>query len=169
MKRSLISLVALISAVVAFSGCGPTMMRQPYNLSIQPQTDASIEVDFIGAKDTELAQLQAFDISKYWQPGSTLRDAYKEGDKKVIDRISSRTANPQVIPISDKIWQNWKAQQVRYLVIIANLPGEHGTGAGDPRRTIVDLSKKFVFSDKKETVEIQILDGRINVVTPQKP
>jgi len=52
-------------------------------------------------------------------------------------------------------------------MLIARLPGRFEGGASDPRRLFIPLGKKE-WKAKGKTIEIQIQDTLIRVMTPQK-
>jgi len=123
-----------------------------------PRTEASVEVDLIGATKSDLADWKAYSMNKYWQPGDpTRRDA-----DKVTLRVDSK--EPKKFDSKDPIWDKWFARRATHLVILAHLPGDVQDGPDDPRRKFVPLAAM----EKDSPLQIEIQERRIFIVTPLK-
>jgi hypothetical protein len=145
----------IITAFLA--GCG-TPPATKHAVELVPRTDASVEVDFVGATGSDLMDWKAYSMNKYWQPGDPMRrDA-----EKVTLRIDGKETK-QFAP-NDPIWDKWFARQATYLVVLAHLPGDFPDGPTDPRRKIVPLAA----IEKNQPLQIEIQERRIMVVTPLK-
>ena len=138
-------------------GCG-TPPATKHAVELVPRTDASVEVDLVGATASDLPDWKAYSMNKYWQPGDPMRrDA-----EKVTLRIDGKETK-QFAP-NDPIWDKWFARQATYLVVLAHLPGDFQDGPTDPRRKIVPLAA----IEKNDPLQIEIQERRIMVVTPLK-
>jgi hypothetical protein len=100
-------------------------------------------------------------ITEYWGPGSKVRS---EADKV---SYSLKTGETVVFSSTDPKWKEWVAHGAQELLVIANLPGEFPPGTGDPRRTFLPLRAKDWRPEKKSTLEIEVMQTRIQVLTPQ--
>jgi hypothetical protein len=54
------------------------------------------------------------------------------------------------------------------LLLIANLPGHFNSGPADPRRVFIPLDKNAWKADRG-TLQIEVQDDLIRVMTPQRP
>lgn len=157
-------LLVLATAWLA-AGCaghGPGTPK-PWNLNMKKTTAASVEVDLVGISPSEDAYWRrSVKPSKYWTPGDPAR-------KQVQARAKTtrfENGNVFVLKIDDPIWKQWLGYGSTELLIMANLPGRFSDDEADPRRLILPLGSK-VWETKDKTIEIEILDGQIRVLTPQ--
>lgn len=165
MKRIVLA-VALVFAVVTFTGCSGTPKVGRYNVVLSPAdsiAESFVEVDLIGVNEPNLADYENYPIAKYWSPGNSMRASAD----KVTVRLSGGSTPP--LSMNNGAWDRWIANGARYLVVIANLPGGASTGASDPRRKVIPLEKKKWKKLKDDTIRIEIRDGMIAVLTAPRP
>ncbi len=147
-KLSVLFVVVTLAAV----GCSSTKPNPvPWNVSIKKATAASIRVDVVGVHPSQ---------KPYWEN-------IKVGEKEVV----KFEGNPPTwtLPRDSKIWTDWFNSGSVYLMVIADLPGSSfADGPFDRRRLIVPLDKK-IWRAKNKTLEFEIQDAMINVLTPQYP
>lgn len=154
-------LVALVAALFC-SGCHSP---KAYTISIVPHTTASVEVDLVGVAPAELEDWQSYKVTDYFQSDNPMR----RQAVRVPVLVAGGKANPPEFSRTNAQWTAWLNSGVTHLVILANLPGNFsGSTDSSARRKVIDLSKKFVFKNKKKTIEIEIQDARIKILTPQK-
>jgi hypothetical protein len=154
--------VLLVTAVLVCVGCGtPKPKNQPWSLNLTKVTPASIEVDLIGVSQLEKAAWEGYPLDNYWAPGDLRR--------RNADKLTSnfQSGNTWSVPQTDPKWKGWLGRGASELLIIANLPGSFPSGPADPRRIFLPLDKK-AWEAKGQTLEIQIQDTLINVMTPPK-
>jgi len=151
--------VAMMVATGFVAGCSSTH-PQPWNISINKTTYASIDVDLIGITELEKPAWEGYDIDKYWRDG----DLRRQNANKITQIL--KMGQPWTVSIDDPKWQEWMNRGVTELLIIANLPGHFDAGSGDPRRLFLPLDKHS-WKAKDDTLEIEIQDTLILVNTPQ--
>ena len=164
-------LCAALSLLAA--GCGTTPPPPtrgsvvPWTIKITKVTPASVEVDLFGVNKTDDAYWRnSVQMDAYWKPKSPIRQS-------AIDRYEAKTTRfdtpgPFVLDGRDPVWKKWSGYGSYELAIMANLPGTFPNPAADPRRLFLPLGKKE-WDAKGRTLEIEILEGQIRVLTPPRP
>lgn len=147
----------LLVVVVLAAGCSST----PRAWTVKIKKPVTIEVDLVGVKDREKPQLESYAIDKYWSPDDPVR---KDADKLASDVTTNEV---WTVTRKDPKWDLWLNRGVTGLFIIANLPGSF-EGSPDPRREYLPLAKKH-WDAKKRTLEIEVQNSRILILTPEKP
>lgn len=152
--------VFLLTLALVAAGCA-TAKPKPVAWSIKITKPAGIEVDLVGVTLREKPRLEAYALDKYWAPGDLER---KNADKLV----SGPQTTSWVVSVTDSIWKQWLGRSVTDVCVIANLPGTF-EGSADPRREFLPLDKGHWEPKDKKTLEIEIKENRILVLTPEKP
>ena len=82
--------------------------------------------------------------------------------------MTTRFVEPELFVLDSKnpIWTTWQSYGSYELAIMANLPDTFPNASADPRRLFLLLGKKEW--PKGGTIEVEILDGQIRVLTPPK-
>lgn len=154
--------VSLLAAVLAV-GCASSHPRpKAWNISINKTTYASIQVDLIGVTESEKPYWEGYNIDKYWSDGD-LRRKNAQPLTQVL-----KMGQPWVVSVSNSKWQEWLNRGATELLVVANLPGHFDAGPADPRRLFLPLDK-HAWNAKNGTLEIEIQDTMILVLTPTKP
>ena len=155
-------LCVLLAMPVLLTGClfGGGSPRA-WNVSLVKKTPATITVDLIGVSKSDKSDWAGYDLNKYWSPGDFRR---KEADKVTFENLEEGV--PVTLSIKDPQWDKWFSHGATELLVIAYLPGNWPGGADDPRRKFLPLSRKD-WDAKKNTLEIEIQNTRIHVLTPQ--
>lgn len=150
--------VLLLTLAVAVGGCATTPKPVAWNINITKP--AGIEVDLVGVTLREKPRLEAYSLDKYWSPGDL--------ERKNADKLTSQPQSPTwPVSVSNPKWNKWLGRSVTDLCVIANLPGTF-EGAADARREFLSLDKNHWMA-KGQTLEIEIKENRIVVITPEKP
>jgi hypothetical protein len=135
-----------------------------WHVNLNKVTIASVEVDVIGISPSEKPYWQSAKVDDYWQPGSSLR-------KDVANRrVSSdfRSGATWTLEQTNSIWQTWFNDGATELMIIARLPGSSfDNGPYDRRRIFVPLGKDL-WKAKNRTLQIEVQDEFIRVLTPTR-
>ncbi|HEV8607049.1 MAG TPA: hypothetical protein VGQ99_17040 [Tepidisphaeraceae bacterium] len=123
---------------------------------------AAVEVNLIGANDTDFPRVASRSVDEYW------RDV--AGDRAPSDRYIMKLSGAdrtKTLSRTDPIWQKWRAKGAMRLVAIAFIPGVSGSGEGerDPRRIILPLDK----NRWKELVDIRIIASQSGLSCPTQP
>jgi len=160
-KTMLIGLPVLLAAVSLVAvGCGSTPKPKPvygWDISITKKTPASIEVDIVGITSTEKAFCESLTADQYWKPGSRIRtDLHPLSQTLQLNQ-------PWEITRGDPKWLEWKGRGVTEVLVLANLPGTGGRW-----KEYLPLDKKAWDPKKKYALEVEILETRIQVLTPRK-
>jgi len=150
--------VLLLTLALAAAGCRTIPKPVAWNIVITKP--AGIEVDLVGVTQREKPRLEAYSLDKYWSPGDL--------ERKNADKLTSKPQTPSwLVSSTDPKWNKWLGRSVTDLCVIANLPGTF-EGAADARREFLPLDKNHWLA-KGQTLEIQVKENRILVLTPEKP
>jgi hypothetical protein len=150
-------LLATLSLVGA--GCGtPTAKPVAWNLSFTKKTPASIVIDIVGVSPLDKGRLSSIPVEQWWK--SDLR--------KEVTKVTQQlpTGEPWILSITDPIWKQWRSYGATELMIMATLPCKD---CDDRRRILVPLDKNSWVGYKNKTLEFEVQDQWIHVLTPQKP
>jgi hypothetical protein len=161
MKRFV--LIALLAASVCLGGgCsmfGGSKKPSEWNVKLTKVTDASICVDMFGVSRSEIGYWQNVKIKDYWDPKKSLRKEVENRKKTTCFEDSKE----YVLRQSDPIWKQWFGYGTHDLIVIADLLDKENTLA----RQVVPLAPRH-WDAKKHTLEIEISDTQVRVITPEK-
>lgn len=145
MIRSMLNHGALAFLVLlALVGCDAPDVE----IVISPEyRSATIQVDFVKVKRSEVPMWMGMDIDRYFSPGSQFREfAVQRGDVYTVYYNVPQKAFKGKIASDDPVWENFEyergAEQSFDVIILADLPGAYGGGPVDIRRKIIPLQKK---------------------------
>ena len=135
--------IVVICLGALLNGCatGPTAKAWSIKVELDPAlTGSSIQVDLVGANAVSLPRWESYSVTSYWTPGDAMR---RDADKAVIEFGSGKPMS-QLLDAKDPKWPRWLQSGATHLVILADLPGVGGGGAGnaDPRRLVIALDGK---------------------------
>jgi hypothetical protein len=157
-----ILVVALSSLVV---GCHTPPPPVAWNIHITKVTTASVTVDLMGISRTEDGYWRnSVKPSDYWNPNRPIR-------KEAAARARTTDFKDQkefLLSGEDPIWGQWISYGAFELMIMADLPGINDNSPSDPRRVFLPLNKKQ-WQTKNKTIEVEISDSQVRVLTPQQP
>jgi len=122
----------------------------------------AVEVNLIGANDTDFPRVANRPVDEYWRDVA----ADRAPANRYVMKLSGGNRT-QTLSRTDPIWQKWKANGAMRLVAIAFIPGLSGSGEGerDPRRIILPLDK----NRWKELVDIRIIASQSGLTCPTQP
>ncbi|HEV8292894.1 MAG TPA: hypothetical protein VGP94_13260 [Tepidisphaeraceae bacterium] len=156
-----------ILAMAAFGqGCSskPEMAERNVIVSLDDSLAraTAVEVNLIGANDTDFPRVANRGVDDYWRDVAGGRAPADRYVMKLSGNDRSRTLSR-----TDPIWQTWRAKGALRLVAIAFIPGLSGSGEGerDPRRIILPLDK----NRWKELVDIRIIASQSGLTCPTQP
>jgi hypothetical protein len=166
-----IARAAALAAVVALltAGCASSGHKSgkpvAWNVKVTKSTAASVEVDLLGISPSEDSYWRrSVKPDDYWNPNKPIR---KQAQNR--SRTTRFESGPVfVLKMDDPIWKQWRSYGTTELLVMANLPGKYSNDEADPRRLIVPIGKND-WQAKDNTLELEILDGQIRVLTPAKP
>jgi hypothetical protein len=149
----------LVGLALGVVGCGTTKPK-PVAWTIKITKPAAIEVDLVAVTAREKPRVETYPMDKYWSPGDLERK-----------NASKLTSPPQTgtweIDLKNPIWKQWLDRSVTGCFVVANLPGSF-EGAADARREFLTLDKNH-WDAKRHTLEIEVQENRIRVITPEMP
>jgi hypothetical protein len=152
----------LLALVISFFGvgCGSTPKPIPYTLTLRSDpniNDLSVYVDVVGVKASEKDDFERYPLWKYWEQNDPMR---RDALKKTF-RFGPGGQKEYTVDVKDPVWNDWiKTNSVRYLVVIANIPGVQDDGN---RRKVLDLDK-----NRWEDKSLKILVRQSNLVVESK-
>ena len=161
----LVFAVLMMAALTQGCGSKPEMAERNVNVSLDESLvrATAVEVNLIGANDSDFARVGTQPVDTYWRDVSGGR---APGDRYVM-RLSG-TNRSQTLSKTDPIWQTWRGKGAMQLVAIAFIPGLSGQGEGqrDPRRIILPLDKNRW---KDINQEIKIIASQSGLTSPTQP
>jgi hypothetical protein len=161
-KAPLKLLMLFVAMTFLVTGCRSGTKPVAWNVSITKTTPASIEVDFIGVSPSEKPYwMNDVKPDDYWKPNDSIR----QGARKLTINFQSGTTF--VLQRKDPIWNDWLNYGATELMVMADLPGTYDNSPYDRRRLFLPLNTK-TWKSKNKTLEIQIQDEFIRVLTPQR-
>jgi hypothetical protein len=157
--------LGMMLAMAAFGqGCAskPEMAERNVVVSLDETARGAVEVNIIGANDTDYPRVAQRGVDDYWKDVAADRAPADRYVMKLSGTNRSRTLSR-----SDPIWQKWRSKGAMRLVAIAFIPGLSGSGPeqSDPRRIILPLDK----NRWKELVDIQIIASQSGLTSPTQP
>lgn len=152
---------ALFAALLLVTaGCG-TPKQKPVAWTIKVTKPASIEVDVVLVTTREKPRLENYSMDKYWSPGDLER-------KNAVKTNSPPQSATWVIGRKDTIWKKWLGRNSTGFYVIANLPGNFEAGP-EGRREYLTLDKNHWDTKVKGTLEIEVQENKVLVLTPEVP
>ncbi len=164
----------IVLLATLFAGCDSCKPGKPgkpgqYNIEVTLDTSlktSSVIVDLVGINPSDLPRWEAYDMAKYWKEADPMR---QDADRVVLDFVSGKALS-QTFPVTDAHWEKWQSQGVRYVLVLAALPGLQTSrpGTEDARRQILPLDKCSWLSG---TTGLKVLVQRsgIKVLTASRP
>ena len=158
------SAILLVALSLVTAGCGAAKPKPiAWNVSVTKATPASIEADVVGVSPSDKPYwMNSVKPDDYWKANNSVRKGAKK-TSKILE-----TGTPWVLDRTDPIWQEWFSYGATELMIMANLPGGGDNSPFDRRRVFVTLDKN-AWVAKDQTLQIEVQDQFIRVLTPQKP
>ena len=148
----------LLAVTVLVAGCGSSQ-PSPVAWNINIKKPAPIEVDLVAVTAREKPRFEAYALDKYWSPN--------DEERKGADKLTSEPVDTWTITRKDPKWKAWLGRRVVGLYVIANLPGNFEGGA-DPRREYLPLDKGHWDPEERRTLNIEVKENRILILTPEK-
>lgn len=144
MKARRIGIIAVLS-LLFIPGCKPPEVR----ITIGPEfANSAIQIDFVRVPRKDVPSWMSLDVDAYFTPGNPLRaEALEKGmifsvyygvpNKPFISRVEE----------DDPVWNQFdfnrgSTAQDFDIIILADLPGVHGTGEQEIRREKIPLYAK---------------------------
>src|SRR3954468_8153140 len=161
----LVFAVLMVAALTQGCGSKPEMAERNVNVSLDESLAraTAVEVNIIGANDSDFARVGTQSVDTYWRDVAAGR---APADRYVM-RLSGSDRS-KTLSRTDPIWQTWRAKGAMRLVAIAFIPGLSGQGEGerDPRRIVLPLDKNRW---KDVNQEIKIIASQSGLSSPTQP
>lgn len=109
----------------------------------------TVSVDIVGVREVEHYFWNQKPVDVYWRPGDPDRTKAAKLELREFDK-----RNPQEVDKGDPKWDAWEQNGVRYLFVIADIPGVR-----DDRKLDFDLKE---FSGKR--IEIRVTEDKLEAV-----
>jgi len=158
MRTASVSLCLVTLAAVLVACQSPRPQPTAWDLVVNKNTPASIEVDLIGVSDIEKPAWEGYDVDRYWTPGDSRR---ANADKLTMNLPSGQ---PWIVSKNDPHWQQWLDHGATELLVMANLPGRFAPGPTDPRRVFIPLDREH-WNTKSGRLEIEVQDTIVRPIT----
>jgi hypothetical protein len=155
--RTILLTLLTFTLVIGVAGCG-TPKPKPVAWTVKITKPAAVEVDIVAVTTREKPRLENYSMDKYWSPDDLER-------RNAVKLTSPSQSAEWIVDRKDPNWKKWLAQGVTGFHVIANLPGNFEPP--DARREYLTLNKHF-WEAKKSTLEIDVQENRIVVLTPEK-
>ncbi len=172
LNRGFLSLLVLLALVGCDAPDVEIVISQEY------QT-ATIQIDFVKVKRSELPVWMGMNVDEYFSHGSQFREfAIQRGDVYTVFYNVPQKAFQEKIPSDDPVWEKFEyergSEQSFDVVILVDLPGAYSGSPVDIRRKVIPLEKKswsISFFDKVlgkglEKLVISITSGGILLDPP---
>jgi len=108
-------------------------------------TEKTLSVDLLGVRELERHPWNVKRVDAYWRRGDKDRTKAERHEMREFDRRSA-----QRLETDDPIWDRWEENGLRYLFVIADIPGVH-----------VDKDRKLVYDLEEvrgKTIQIRVTD-----------
>lgn len=109
----------------------------------------TVSVDIIGVREVEHYFWDQKPVDVYWRPGDSDRTKAVKYEMREFDR-----RNPQELDKRDPKWDAWEQNGIRYLFVIADIPGVR-----DDRK--LDLDLKEIGGRR---IEIRVTEQKLEAV-----
>jgi len=111
--------------------------------------EKTVSVDIVGVREVEHYFWSQKPVDVYWRPGDPDRTKAVKYEMREFDK-----RNPQELDKRDPKWDAWEQNGIRYLFVIADIPGVR-----DDRKLALDLNE---VGGKR--IEIQVTQEKVDVV-----
>jgi len=134
-------LVFVVSLILLVCGCGDKSIKK-----VTVEADPSVEgmlvtLDLVGVNKLDLPRYEAYSVSQYWTQDDPLRKSNQDF-REHLPFVGSLESVMEFDVTEDR-WKEWYKSGVRYLVVIADIPGiVEDTPGNNARRQIIPLDAK---------------------------
>lgn len=148
--------MALAGVTAQLTGCSASSSDIGVYLAEDIQSSygycPTIEVDVVGMTEAEEKRMLAYDVDRYFNPGSTFR----QNVGAVTLKFSENDMTPKIIPDNAECWEHWKDKGAKYIVVISNLPliVDAKDSAVDPRKLIINMNDGFLVDSSVHNIEV---------------
>lgn len=148
--------IALVGIAAQITGCSSSSTDIGIYLAEDIQSSygycPTIEVDVVGLTEAEEKRMIAYDVDRYFNPGSTFR----QNLGAVTLKFAEDDMTPKIISDDAQCWDHWKDKGAKYIAVISNLPllVDAKDSAVDPRKLIINMNDGFLVDSSVHNVEV---------------
>ena len=166
--RPLVGAGLMVALATVLSGCGSCKPGKPgpigrYGIEVvldESLKTGSVIVDLVGVNPSTLARWEAYDMSKYWKEGDTMRS---DADKVPLNFVSGQSLTNS-LPMKDAQWDKWKGKGVSHIVVVADLPGPVSKEA---RRLVLPLDE-CTWPPNTKVLKVLVQPSGMQELTPRR-
>ncbi len=160
-KIALVLFAAALALVIAGCASTPKIKPVPWKLSITERTPASIEMDVIGVTPSDQKYYECISWEDYWKPDSQIRRDAPKLTKFLSKDTPTWMVSPEAADAS-AMWKQWTKRGAIELLLVARLPE-----TGGQWKVPLSLDKK-AWKARNQTIEVEVLDSLVRVITPPR-
>lgn len=115
--------------------------------------EKTVSVDIIGVRELEHHPWNVKMVDAYWRRGDKDREKADPYEMREFDKPAR---NPRTLGTGDPVWERWEGRDVRYLFVIADIPGVR-----------IDKDRKLVYDLKEvrgKTIQIRVTEEKLEPV-----
>ena len=150
-------------------GCSTIRGSRPVNVTASdPICKKSVEVHLVGVNEIDKPKWETESMTDYWTPGNTLRKTAKDNTYVIQFGRGPCTVT---LDKKDPILRRWKSRKVKYLFVLADLPGvfTDKDGNADARRLQLPATNSKRWGWREKQIDIEINEDGIGALTVPKP
>jgi hypothetical protein len=159
--------LALVGCLTGCHGVTPRDISVQLDKSMRESDGKlkSVQVDLIGVNPADLPRWQAMSASEYWKSNSAQG---AEAERKIIRFDFGDKADVKVLSKNDPIWERWKSEQQKWLVVMADIPGVTSVKRGVESPCIVMLPLDKASWDETGTIHLIVSSSGIRAMESPK-
>ncbi|MFI5378066.1 MAG: hypothetical protein ACHRHE_02055 [Tepidisphaerales bacterium] len=166
--------MVVLALVAAGCSCTPEMGARDVAVSLDNSLRdntgklKSVQVDIIAVNTGEIERWKQETLDVYWRPGGS--NLALAQDKVVMKFDAMENVPAKTLSVKDPCWAGWKAKNAMDLVVVANIPGYRGGGAGmaDSRRLVLPLDR-CRWASASEPLQVRVSSAGVTSLTEPKP
>jgi hypothetical protein len=169
-------LVGLLMVALMVGGCPSMKIPNPLAKRVVDVTvtdairNKSVEVHLVGLNMNQIERWDAVYMEEYWNKGNEHPLRKDAKDYTQVFRFGIRQPYKQVLDKTNPIRAKWRKRGVKYIYILANLPGtfDDKHGIADARRSRIPALGSECWPFLEGRINISIGSGDIVCLTPHK-
>lgn len=150
----------IVALLLLTCGCGDKSIKTLIVEATSSVDSMSVTVDLIGVNKLDLSRYEGYSINQYWRQDDPLRKSSLEHRETLM--FGGSQESTREFDLSEDEWKEWYKSGVRYVVVIADIPGiTEDTPGNNARRQTIPLSAKELkesLGKKTKTVKLVVRD-----------
>jgi hypothetical protein len=115
--------------------------------------EKTVSVDIIGVRELEHHPWNVKMVDAYWRRGDKDREKADPYEMREFDKPD---LNPRTLGTNDPIWERWERKGVKYLFVIADIPGVR---IDKDRKLVYDLTEV-----RGKTIQLRVTEEKLEPV-----